>query len=149
MLPNCVADPTFVFEESEFVVEEMAEPTEEATPILTRICWCLIHLRLTSERGKKLCPKEEEKVLPYDDAEGLLLSLWLPPQHLLELEEREHGDDDYNPISTGVPGVELVEEEAFALALKASMDSTLEERAAQIASLLFDDFPIFLQEDQL
>lgn len=83
MLPNCVADPTFVFEESEFVVEEMAEPTEEATPILTRICWCLIHLRLTSERGKKLCPKEEEKVLPYDDAEGLLLSLWLPPQHLL------------------------------------------------------------------
>lgn len=71
----------------------------------------------------------------------VIVSLVAPATPALELEEREHGDDDYNPISTGVPGVELVEEEAFALALKASMDSTLEERAAQIASLLFDDFP--------
>lgn len=48
-------------------------------------------------------------------------------------------DDDYTHVSTGVPARKLTEEEQLDLALKASMDRTLEERVAQAASLLFYD----------
>lgn len=40
-----------------------------------------------------------------------------------------------------MPRSELIEEEALSLALKASMESAMKERAARIASSLFDDVP--------
>lgn len=55
-------------------------------------------------------------------------------------------DDNYTSLSTGVPAGELIEIEQLALALKASMDTALEERVPRAASLLFhndpDNFPI-------
>lgn len=48
-------------------------------------------------------------------------------------------------MSTGAPEMELIEEEHLALALKASMDTALEEQAARAAGILFDDTPGFLQ----
>lgn len=63
--------------------------------------------------------------------------------HVLTFEEGGPNleNDDYNPLSVDVLGVERAEEDELTLALKASFDTTLEEKAARGTSIFFDDVP--------
>lgn len=67
----------------------------------------------------------------------------LPPLLQLLFPKKGEGwpdfsNDGYTPPSTRGSARELTEEEQLALALNALINTTLEEHAAQVVSLLFD-----------
>lgn len=89
-------------------------------------------------------PKEEEEIRPLNEVEGNCYWLFrcpMAPTPALKEGGSEFGDEDYDLLSTDVLEAELTKEEVLALAHKAPMDSTMKERAARTASLLFDDVP--------
>lgn len=62
------------------------------------------------------------------------------PTPELKEEGSKFGDNDYNPLYASAVGAEQLEEEELTRALKASMDTTLEEHVASEESCIFECF---------
>lgn len=108
----------------------------EATPTLQQML--VLRVPAVDKGNGAFVPTPKEKHASPAKPKGIVISS--PTASTATAPEEEGSvlrDDDSIPPSAEAPVGELTEEEQLALALKASMDTTLEEHAARCGKLCF------------
>lgn len=136
--------PAPVFEEFELVMKKRVEPTKEVAPVLKKKMSTL--QSSTTDKGKGIKPnvsrkkKKKKKFVPLMRLREIVIGSSTTSGIPICIRIRRGSnfqDDDYNPLSVGVPTIDLTEEEELALANKASVDTSMEVFSPFSYSLLF------------
>lgn len=83
-------------------------------------------------------PTSKKKATPPKKPKEIVIGAYAAPPTLTSEEDSILRGDDIISLPTNVPVEEMIEDEQFALVLKASMDTALEERAGRVASFIYD-----------